>query len=229
MRKVIINIVWLIALALIVFGQYIFTAPKAHADYFKYPCQPPGVGTGVDVNIIVDAQGQFCDGPMEINLTHLHCESGGVTANLGAIALAPIGGAALGGIGAGGIGGGGNGCSWRCPDNTLAPAPNPPFVWQHSFIDPRAVIKKGTAFCVVGGHLDAAGPTSEMADPNEGFPDDTGKPWEQGDPMINMPRRQQSPPQPKPEVAGPPPEGELPIPAVPPIPALPGLPALPLP
>lgn len=211
--------------------QLTATAPAAHADYFNYPCQPPGVGTGVDVNFIVDAGGQFCDGPTEINLTHLHCESGGATVNIGAFALASAGGLSLGGIGGNGIGGHGGGCSWRCPDNTVAPAPNPPGVGQKSYIDVRSIIKLNKAFCVKEAHLAPAGPTSALVSPDEGFPDDPSKPWEQGDPSIQV-NPTPPPPKPEPVAAAPQPEGELPLPALPappPLPPLPPLPELPIP
>lgn len=210
------------------------SAPEAHADYFNYPCQPPGVGTGVDVNVIADVSGQFCDGPTEINLTHLHCESGGASVNIGAFALAPLAGSplSLGGIGGGGIGGSGGGCSYRCPDNTVAPSPNPPGVGQKSYIDVRSVIKLNKAFCVREGHLAPAGPTSALVSPDEGFPDDPSKPWQQGDPSIQINQTPPQPVNPVPVAAAQQPEGQLQIPEVPipnvPIPNVPA-PNLPIP
>ena len=199
---------------------------EAKADYFNYPCQPPGVGTGVDIHIILDASGQFCDGPTEINLSHYHCESGGGGVQGGAFSLVPaIGGLLdIGGFGGAGLGGGGEGCSWRCPDNSLAPAPNPPGAYK-DYIDVRSIIKVGKAFCVREGHLLPAGPTSALVDPDEGFPPPDPKPWQVGDPSIPL-------------VPHPPEEkkpyndddthhqGSVPIPEVP---EVPGLPKIPLP
>lgn len=149
----------------------------AKADFFNYPCSPPGQGTGVDIKVIVDASGQFCDGPTQINLTHLHCDSGGASVQGSGVGLGSIpflGGSALsvGGIGGGAIGGGGQGCTYKCPDGTPAPQPNPP--WTQSnipYLDVNRIIKANKAFCVVGNHLLAQGPTSELVRPEEGDPD----------------------------------------------------------
>lgn len=213
--------------------QFTASAPTAHADYFNYPCQPPGVGTGVQVHIFADFSGQFCDGPTEINLTHYHCEGGGGGIGGGALALAPVGPLSLGGFGGGGFGGGGNGCSWRCPDNTLAPAPNPPGVGQKEYIDVRAIIKLNRAFCVKEGHLTAAGPTSELVSPDEGFPPTKDpEPYQVGDPNVRLVPH---PPAPEERRAPEPqePEGNIPVPGlppvIPPVPPVPGLPAIPLP
>jgi hypothetical protein len=216
------------------------SAPVAHADYFSYPCQPPGVGTGVQVHVIIDASGQFCDGPTEINLSHYHCESGGGGINGGAIGLGPsIGPLTLGGFGGSGFGGGGEGCSWRCPDNTLAPAPNPPGIGSREYIDVRAVIKRNKAFCVTQGHLIAAGPTSELVNPDEGYPPNNNpEPYQQGDPNVPVPVGIR-PPGPHQDVPDPQQtDGNIPIPSVPvpglppvipPVPQLPGIPGIPLP
>lgn len=215
--------------------QFTASAPPAHADYFNYPCQPPGVGTGVQIHAIIDASGQFCDGPTEINLSHLHCESGGGGINGGAIGLAPsIAGLTFGGFGGSGFGGGGEGCSWRCPDNTLAPAPNPPGIGQREYIDVRAVIKRGTAFCVKEGHLEPAGPTSALVSPDEGFaPTKDPEPYQTGDPNVLVPHGPPAKPAAVPEPQEP--EGNVPVPVMPvpglppAIPPVPGLPAIPLP
>lgn len=113
-----------------VFGIGLIQAPTIHADTFNYPCQYPFVGTGGDVNVIVDAGGQYCDGPTEINWSHYHCQTINATVNLGAIALAPLAnGASLGGFGSNGIGGKIFDCHYRCPDGAEAPFPNPPAAW----------------------------------------------------------------------------------------------------
>lgn len=197
---------------------------QAHADAFNYPCVYPGQGIGAEV---FNIGGQFCDGPTEINLTHAHCEGGG--AHLGGLGLAGQNGISLGAIGA--IGGSGEGCSFRCPDNTVAPAPNPPGVWQHQFIDVRVIIKIGKAFCVRENHLAPAGPTSSLVDPNEGLPNPALAAV--GSPEGDVPFSQVGGPREHTPRPGPPtPNGELSIPqlpSIPPIPQLPGIPGIPLP
>lgn len=189
------------------FAMFITTpsAPVAHADINGYPCSYPGTGIGAEVII---ANGQFCDGPTEINLTHIHCESGG--ANIGAFGLAGQNGISLGAIGSSGIGGAG--CSWRCPDNTLAPAPNPPSMW-HNYLDVNRIIKAHKAFCVVENHLAPAGPTSELVRPEEGDPDLAKNNSEMLAPGT-IPEHHG-------EGVAPTPNGILPIPAVPGFPSIP--------
>ena len=109
-------------------------ALKANADYFNYPCNYPFVGTSVEVRVFVQANGQYCDGPTEINWSHYHCAAGdaGVSGNgIGIVGIPFIGGATagIGGIGGGPIGGGGGNCEYECPDMTRAPFPNPPRAW----------------------------------------------------------------------------------------------------
>ena len=107
------------------------TAIPARGDYYNYPCNYPFVGTSADVDVLIHAGGQYCDGPMEINGSHYHCESGGGGIGGGAIGIAPISGGLfdLGGFGGSGLGGGAGRCEWRCPDNMRALAPNPPAAW----------------------------------------------------------------------------------------------------
>jgi hypothetical protein len=133
MRKVILAVLGLIAAAWVVAA---LSATKAHADYYNYPCTYPFVGTSADVDVIVHGGGQYCDGPMEINGAHYHCESGGGGIGGGALALAPIGGLSLGGFGGSGIGANMGRCQWECPDKTVAPPPNPPAAWvKHLIVD----------------------------------------------------------------------------------------------
>lgn len=182
------------------------STPKAHADVFAYPCNPgaPGMGMGAEA---IGIGGQFCDGPTEVNLAHLHCESGG--AHLGGLGLAGQNGVSLGVLGT--IGGSGEGCSYRCPDNTLAPAPNPPEYWMHhGYLDVGKVIKLHKAFCVVGDHLASAGPTSTLVSPDEGLPPD-------GTNIDDTDYKNATLPKPNRGSQGgePSPEGTLPIPTVP--------------
>lgn len=130
----------LLVLAATIFGAMavMLGAGVAHADTFGYPCNYPFTGQGGDVNVIVDAGGQFCDGPTEVNWSHYHCEAGGATVNFGAIALAPVGGLSLGGFGGQGIGGRYQDCAYRCPDGFKAPFPNPPAAWiKHLVLNPK--------------------------------------------------------------------------------------------
>lgn len=189
-------------------GMLTASAP-AHADSFGYPCQYPGVGTGA---FVFGAEGQFCDFPTEVNGTHWHCESGGV--RLGGLGLAGQNGISLGALGV--IGGGGEGCSWRCPDNTLGPAPNPPGGWKEYMV-PRL------NYC--RGHEIAAGGTSALVAPDEGLlPPPPGAlpppPPEDVAPQLPAPGRREQLPAPRPEgeVALPP----LPIPPLPLPPPIPG-------
>lgn len=136
-----------------VFALALTQTPSAHANYFAYPCNYPFVGSGADVNVIVDASGQYCDGPTEINWSHYHCWSGGATVNLGAFAFAPVGPLSVGGVGGNGIGGNGGECRYVCPDGMVTPFPNPPAAWVKPMVlDPKK------SDCI--GHMGIRGPTS---------------------------------------------------------------------
>jgi hypothetical protein len=142
---------WAVAALFFAFG--VGNAPTAHSDYFNYPCNYPFVGQGGDVNIIVDAGGQYCDGPSEVNWSHYHCEGGGATVNVGALAFTGVGPVSLGGFGGSGIGGRYQDCQYRCPDGSVAPFPNPPAAWiKHLVLDPK------DNDCV--GHMGIRGPSS---------------------------------------------------------------------
>jgi hypothetical protein len=132
----------------------VIASGPAHADYFNYPCNYPFVGTGGDAKLlVVDAGGQYCDGPTEINWTHYHCWSGGATVNIGAFAFAPVGSLSLGGFGGSGLGGNGGQCRFVCPDGMIAPFPNPPAAWvKHMVLDTK------NNDCV--GHMGIRGDTS---------------------------------------------------------------------
>jgi hypothetical protein len=104
--------------------------------------------------------GGFCDFPTEINGSHWHCHSLGW--DLGDL----VGGTNIGSggfiLGFGeGIGGSGMMCGFRWPDNTDAPAPNPPGAWK-DFMVPRPPPPE---------HATPSGPTSELVRPDQGsFP-----------------------------------------------------------
>lgn len=148
-----LRLVVLCFFAVLIFAAETIAMPLARADYFAYPCNYPFVGTGADVNLIVDAGGQYCDGPTEINWTHYHCWSGGATVNLGGFAFAPVGPLSVGGVGGNGIGGHGGQCRFVCPDGMVAPFPNPPAAWiRHLVLNPK------DNDCV--GHMGIRGDTS---------------------------------------------------------------------
>lgn len=142
----------------------------AHADYYNYPCNYPFVGTSGDVDIIVHAGGQYCDGPMEINGSHYHCESGGGGIGGGAIGIAP----AIGGVSVGGFGGSGLGmylgrCEWECPDASPAPPPNPPAAWVKHLV----LVDK---YNDCRDHMAPAGKDSAPPSPESGPDEAAGKP-----------------------------------------------------
>lgn len=181
----------------------------AWADAFNYPCQYPGIGYGGGA---FGFTMQFCDYPTEANGTHWHCEAGGF--NAGGVGLSNGNGISLGAIG--NVGGGGEGCSFRCPDGTVAPTPNPPGKWRDYMV-------ARLTFCA--GHATPAGPTSELVRIDEGAeppppglvqPGDLPEPQQPPDPAAPQP----------PDDPGP--AGGLPIPV--PLPEVPGgVPAIPLP
>lgn len=181
--------------------------PNAHADPFAYPCQYPGIGYGAEV---FGVSGQFCDYPTEVNGSHWHCESGGF--RTGGVGLATGNGVSLGAISS--LGASGDGCSFRCPDGTIAPAPNPPGDWK-SYLIPRL------NFC--RDHSDPKGPTSALVSIDEGAkPPPPGAVQPGQEPEVP----EQQPPDPPVPLAQDPPQltGELPIPPIPGLPALPGIP-----
>ena len=121
-------------LATLLSASMFYSSPIAKADYFNYPCNYPFVVTSVEVRVFVQVNGQYCDGPTEINWSHYHCAAGdaGVSGNgIGIVGIPLFGGATagIGGIGGGPLGGGGGNCEYECPDMTRAPFPNPPRAW----------------------------------------------------------------------------------------------------
>jgi hypothetical protein len=129
------------------FSATTLSAPEAEAEY----CQYPAVGYAAD---LIAGRGAYCDYPTEINGSHLHCEGGGFG----------FGGSdSSGGLGIAPFGIGGASCTWRCPDNTFAPAPNPPGAWETYMVpQPNAC----------ADHMEPAGPTSEPVRADEGVPPD---------------------------------------------------------
>ena len=110
------NKIWLVPIT-VSSAIFIFPPARANAGF----CDYPAVTTAAPSFLV---GGAYCDWPTEINGSHLHCEQGGVGVN----SEANIGGPAT--LGLGGAGVGGLSCTWRCPDNSMAPAPNPPGAWK---------------------------------------------------------------------------------------------------
>lgn len=159
----------MMAFPIIAFMTIIASPAKVHADYYAYPCNYPFVGTSADIDMIVHGGGQYCDGPMEINGSHYHCESGGGGIGGGAIGLAPLGGLNVGAFGGSGIGANFGRCEFRCPDNTHAPPPNPPAAWvKHLVVNP--------AYNDCRDNMEPAGPDSAPQAPESGPDESTGKP-----------------------------------------------------
>jgi hypothetical protein len=157
--------------ALCLAGCVLATPPRAHADYYNYPCNYPAVGSSGSVDLLIHAGGQYCDFPMEVNGSHYHCESGGGGVGGGAIGLAPIDGGllTLGGFGGSGVGMSLGRCEWECPDKTPAPAPNPPGGWtKHLVLDAR--------YNDCRDHMFPAGPDSAPQAPESGPEASAGKP-----------------------------------------------------
>jgi hypothetical protein len=96
-------------------------------------CDYPGVGGST---FEAGVATYYCDFPIEENSTHWHCEYGGW--NLGGPSgTGPLGGSFAGfglTIPAGDFGGASGNCSWRWPDNTIGPAPNPPGAWKNHLV-----------------------------------------------------------------------------------------------
>ena len=141
------NKIWLVPI-MVSSATFIFPPPRANAGL----CDYPAVLTGATVFF---AQGSYCDWPTEINGSHMHCEAGG----LGVDAGAAIGGGST--LGLGGAGVGGVSCTWRCPDNTMAPAPNPPGAWKWYMVAVPNACKD---------HMEPAGFSSAPVLPGEGLP-----------------------------------------------------------
>lgn len=158
MRKVILlGLLWFVAMAL-----FWSAVPKAHADYYNYPCNYPFVGTSGSVQALATGGGQYCDGPTEINGTHYHCMSGGGGISGGGLALAPLGGLTFGAIGGSGFGISLGDCHYVCPDLFRPPDgfPNPPAAW----VKPLTVTPKNN---ICRDHMDPAGPDGAPVPPSD--------------------------------------------------------------
>lgn len=96
-------------------------------------CDYPGVGGST---FEAGAATYYCDFPIEENSTHWHCEYGGWNV-AGPSGSGSVGGAVLGfglTVPVGDLGGASGSCSWRWPDNTVGPAPNPPGAWKNYLV-----------------------------------------------------------------------------------------------
>lgn len=139
--------IWLVSI--MVFSAACFAPPPTSSAGL---CDYPAVLTG---GTVFFSQGAYCDWPTEINGSHMHCEAGGIGVDAGAA----IGGGAT--LGLGGAGVGGVSCTWRCPDNSMAPAPNPPGAWKWYMVPVPNACKD---------HMEPAGFSSASVLPGEGMP-----------------------------------------------------------
>jgi hypothetical protein len=148
--------VYVCAVAVGLCATTLFPSP-ARADT---QCPYPGVGV-LDVNV-GGIRGGFCDFPTEINGAHWHCQGGGVDLGLAATG---VGAGSMGSLAVAGAGQGVGGlsCNWKCPDNTDAPAPNPPGAWKEYLVPMDT-----TNFCK--DHMVPAGFWSAPTLPTEGIP-----------------------------------------------------------
>lgn len=142
---------------------FIFPTPRANAGFCDYPAV-----TNASQTFFVG--GAYCDWPTEINGSHMHCEQGGVGVN----SEANIGGPAT--LGLGGAGVGGLSCTFRCPDNSMAPAPNPPGAWKWYITVPVPNACKD--------HMEPAGFSSAPVLPGEGMPVPAPPPAAVGGPVL---------------------------------------------
>jgi hypothetical protein len=118
-----------LAAVIALLGLYVGLAPETHADIGgEVPgpglCDYPGVGgSGMVMNVYYYS----CDFPMEGNGSHWHCMYGGASV----VGTAGVSILMFNANIAGNIGSLNGTCSWRCPDMTLAEAPNPPGAWKN--------------------------------------------------------------------------------------------------
>jgi hypothetical protein len=108
----------------------LLSCPVANADIGgQVPapglCEYPGVGGSGMIGVLAPAYYYWCDFPTELNGSHWHCEDAGA-AGQGTIGFSMMFQAGLSGP----VGGIVGSCTWRCPDLTMAEAPNPPGGWK---------------------------------------------------------------------------------------------------
>lgn len=111
---------------------WLLCAPPAHAGpdgSIPAPglCDYPGVGGSGQ---IMNVYNYWCDFPTEINGSHWHCELGGADLQAAVTAGLSISFFNLSGTLSGQVGAIVGSCSWRCPDMSIAGAPNPPGAWK---------------------------------------------------------------------------------------------------
>jgi hypothetical protein len=110
----------------------LLSCPSAKADIGgQVPgpglCEYPGVGSS---GMIMSSYHYYCDFPTELNGSHWHCEYGGFAmSGVGTVGVNIMMFSASAGV-IGNVGGLNGSCSWRCPDMTMAEAPNPPGAWK---------------------------------------------------------------------------------------------------
>jgi hypothetical protein len=110
----------------------LLSCPSAKADIGgQVPgpglCEYPGVGGS---GMIMSSYYYYCDFPTELNGSHWHCQYGGFAMQgVGSVGINIMMFSASAGV-IGNVGGLNGTCSWRCPDMTMAEAPNPPGGWK---------------------------------------------------------------------------------------------------
>lgn len=116
----------------------ILGAPLAHADVGgEVPapglCEYPFIGASMMIGAgpVANVYTYTCDGPTEVNGSHWHAELGGEAVQAAVQAGITMMFFSANVSAAGNLGAIGGSTSWRCPDNTLAEAPNPPGAWKN--------------------------------------------------------------------------------------------------
>lgn len=111
--------------------------PRADADVGgEVPspglCDYPGVGTSAMIGAgpFGNVYTYYCDFPTEINGSHWHAELGGAAVQAALSAGVTLSFLNISGSISGNLGIILGSTSWRCPDMTLAEAPNPPGAWK---------------------------------------------------------------------------------------------------
>jgi hypothetical protein len=150
-------------------------SPVAHGDIGGVVpgpglCDYPGIGGS---GMVMSTYYYWCDFPTEGNGSHWHCEYGGAAVvATGGVSILMFQASISGNVGA--VGGS---CSWRCPDNTLSAAPNPPGAWKAS-MNPAKCVPVGAAPPPPGAPAVIVdnGPAPAVTNPDNPNPDATQNP-----------------------------------------------------
>lgn len=123
-------------------------------------CDYPGVGGAGLVG--VGTYYYWCDFPTEVNGSHWHAEIGGVGVQAAVTAGFTISFLTLSGTLGAEVGGIVGSTSWRCPDNSLSEAPNPPGAWKN-YLVPSKCKTIGAAPPPIGVPEPNTGPLAPVA------------------------------------------------------------------